>query len=175
MQTAQKPGQAVDPTEMRTASASNAMATTVATTVQEKKDPGTQLKERKPMRGRTDDKLKIFCGSANPALADDICAFLGIPRGQTHSMRFQDGERYVIIASKGGAPTHPAWYHNLVKHRDAEIEVGTEKFKVRATPIAKGPERDRLYDAHGANFAPFKDYPAKTKRVIPVVVLERIP
>src|SRR5207245_5048029 len=49
------------------------------------------------------------------------------------------GERYVIAASKGGAPTHPGWYHNLVKHREAEIEVGTEKFKVRATPIPKDP------------------------------------
>jgi deazaflavin-dependent oxidoreductase (nitroreductase family) len=86
----------------------------------------------------------------------------------------RDRDRYVIAASMGGAPKHPAWYHNLVKQREAEIEVGTEKFKVRATPIAKGPERDRLYDAHGANFAAFKDYPKKTTRVIPVIVLERI-
>lgn len=86
----------------------------------------------------------------------------------------RDGDRYVIAASKGGAPTHPAWYHNLVKHSDAEIQVGTEKFKVRATPIAKGPERDRLYKAHGDSFAAFRDYPKKTKRVIPVVVLERV-
>ena len=87
----------------------------------------------------------------------------------------RDGDRYIIAASMGGAPKHPAWYHNLLKNPDAEIEVGNEKFMVRATPIAKGPERDRLYNAHGANFAAFKDYPAKTKRVIPVVVLERIP
>ncbi|HEV8340096.1 MAG TPA: nitroreductase/quinone reductase family protein [bacterium] len=86
----------------------------------------------------------------------------------------RDGDRYVIAASKGGAPTHPGWYHNLVKHREAEIEVGTRKFKVRATPIPKGPERDRLYEAHGNVFAAFRDYPKKTKRVIPVVVLERV-
>ena len=86
----------------------------------------------------------------------------------------RDGDRYVVAASMGGAPTHPAWYHNLVKHREAEVEVGKEKFKVRATPVAKGPERDRLYKAHGANFAAFKDYPAKTTRVIPIVVLERV-
>ena len=84
----------------------------------------------------------------------------------------RDGERYVIAASKGGAPSHPGWYHNLVKHREAEIEVGTEKLKVRATPIPNGPERDRLYEAHGDNFAAFRDYPKKTTRVIPVVVLE---
>lgn len=86
----------------------------------------------------------------------------------------RDGGRYVIAASKGGAPEHPAWYHNLVKNREAEVEVGTEKLKVRATPIPNGPERDRLYEAHGANFASFRDYPKKTTRIIPVVVLERI-
>jgi deazaflavin-dependent oxidoreductase (nitroreductase family) len=86
----------------------------------------------------------------------------------------RDGGRYVIAASMGGAPSHPAWYHNLVKYREAEVEVGSEKFKVRATPIPKGPERDRLYEAHGDNFAAFRSYPAKTKRIIPVVVLERI-
>ena len=85
-----------------------------------------------------------------------------------------DGDRYVVAGSKGGAPTHPGWYHNLVKHREAEIEVGDEKFKVRATPIPKGPERDRLYEDHGKVFGAFRDYPAKTKRIIPVVVLERI-
>jgi deazaflavin-dependent oxidoreductase (nitroreductase family) len=86
----------------------------------------------------------------------------------------RDGDRYVIAASMGGAPTHPSWYHNLVKHREAEIELGTEKFKVRATPIPKGPERDRLYEAHGDNFAAFKSYPQKTTRVIPIIVLERV-
>jgi deazaflavin-dependent oxidoreductase (nitroreductase family) len=87
----------------------------------------------------------------------------------------QDGDRYVIAASKGGAPTHPGWYHNLVQHREAEIEVGAEKFRVRATPIPDGPERVRLYEAHGNAFAAFRDYPKKTTRIIPVVVLERAP
>src|SRR5512147_1922717 len=97
MQSAQKPSQAVDPAEVRTAS--NAMATTtpVVTVTEEKKDAGTQSKERKPQRARTDEKLKIFCGTANPALADEICAHLGIPRGQTNITRFSDGEHYVQI------------------------------------------------------------------------------
>ena len=86
----------------------------------------------------------------------------------------RDGDRYVIAASMGGAPKHPSWYHNLVKHREAEVEVGTEKFKVRATPLPRGPERDRLYKAHGDNFAPFRTYPEKTTRVIPIIVLERV-
>lgn len=86
----------------------------------------------------------------------------------------RDGDRYVIAASMGGAPKHPAWYHNLVKHREAEIEIGTEKFKVRASPIAQGPERDRLYAEHGDTFPAFRDYPQKTTRIIPIVVLERL-
>jgi deazaflavin-dependent oxidoreductase (nitroreductase family) len=89
-----------------------------------------------------------------------------------------DGDRYVIAASKGGAPTNPGWYHNLVTHRDAEIEVatdnGVERFRARATPIPKGPERDRMYEDHIKVFRGFADYPAKTKRIIPVVVLERV-
>ena len=89
-----------------------------------------------------------------------------------------DGDRFVIVASKGGAPTNPGWYHNLVKHPEAEIEVatgnGVERFAVRATPIANGPERDRLYADQVKVFRGFADYPAKTTRVIPVVVLERI-
>ena len=90
----------------------------------------------------------------------------------------RDGDRYVVAASMGGAPKHPAWYHNRVKHREAEVEIakgdGTEKFKVRATPIAKGPERDRLYGAHADLMPGFRGYETKTKRIIPVVVLERV-
>jgi deazaflavin-dependent oxidoreductase (nitroreductase family) len=84
-----------------------------------------------------------------------------------------DGDRYVIAASKGGAPKHPGWYHNLVKHREATVEVGTDKFKVRATPIPRGPERDRLYEAHAKLMPGFRDYETKTTRIIPVIVLER--
>jgi deazaflavin-dependent oxidoreductase (nitroreductase family) len=86
----------------------------------------------------------------------------------------RDGERYVIAASKGGAPKHPDWYHGLVKHREATVEVGTEKFTARAKPIPSGPERDRLYAAHAKVMPGFRDYETKTKRIIPVVVLERI-
>ena len=87
----------------------------------------------------------------------------------------RDGERYVIAASNSGGPTHPDWYHNLVKDPNATIEVGDEHFDVKATPIATGPERDRLYEAHAALMPGFRDYIRKTTRVIPVVVLERVP
>jgi len=86
----------------------------------------------------------------------------------------RDGDRYVIVASKSGAPTNPDWYHDLVKHPRATVEVGDEHFEVKATPLASGPERDRLYQAHAALMPGFRDYVKKTKRVIPVVVLERV-
>jgi deazaflavin-dependent oxidoreductase (nitroreductase family) len=81
----------------------------------------------------------------------------------------------VIVASKSGAPTHPDWYRNLVAHPRATIEVGDEHFDVKATPLASGPERDRLYEAHAKLMPGFRDYVKKTTRVIPVVVLERVP
>ena len=85
----------------------------------------------------------------------------------------RDGDNYVIIASKGGAPTHPAWYHNLVANPEATAEVGTEKFRVRAR-VAQGEERQRLYDAQAALMPNFAEYQKKTTRQIPVVVLEPI-
>ena len=85
----------------------------------------------------------------------------------------RQGDRYVIAATKGGAPSHPAWYHNLVKDPNVTIEVGTEKFPARAT-VVKGAERDRLYETHASTMPQlgFREYPKRTKRVIPVIVLE---
>lgn len=89
----------------------------------------------------------------------------------------RDGERYVVIASKGGAPDHPAWYKNLKANPVAKVEVGTatgtEKFEVRSSE-AKGDERDRLY-AERVAFSPgFGEYERMTSRKIPVMILERI-
>lgn len=86
----------------------------------------------------------------------------------------RDGDRIVIIASKGGAPTHPAWYLNLVAHAEVTVELGTEKFNARASVVPDGAERDRLYAQHASDMPAFNEYQQKTKRRIPVVVLERI-
>jgi deazaflavin-dependent oxidoreductase (nitroreductase family) len=86
----------------------------------------------------------------------------------------RDGDRLVVIASKGGAPTHPAWYHNLRAHPDVTVEVLGDRFEARAT-VAGGDEYERLYAQH-ANLMPgFWDYRRKTSRKIPVIVLERRP
>ncbi len=86
----------------------------------------------------------------------------------------RDGDRYVIVASKGGAPTNPAWFANLVAHPVVTVEVGGETFRATAH-VVEGAERDRLYAQHAAMHPNFTDYQARTGRVIPVVVLERIP
>jgi deazaflavin-dependent oxidoreductase (nitroreductase family) len=83
-----------------------------------------------------------------------------------------DGDRVIIVASKGGAPTNPAWYHNLLANPQATIEIGNEKFEARAS-VAQSPERERLYAQHAAAMPAFNEYEQKTTRKIPVVVLER--
>jgi len=85
----------------------------------------------------------------------------------------RDGETYVVTASKGGAPTHPAWYFNLLADATATIEVGLEIINVRAS-VAEGAERQRLWDQHVAIHTGIGEYPKKTDRIIPVVVLEPV-
>ena len=84
-----------------------------------------------------------------------------------------DGDRIIVIASKGGSPTHPDWYHNLVANPEAMIEIGTETFPVRAT-FAAGEARERLFNAQAALMAFFAEYQRQTPRLIPVVIFERI-
>jgi deazaflavin-dependent oxidoreductase (nitroreductase family) len=85
----------------------------------------------------------------------------------------RDGDRYVIVASKGGAPTNPAWYHNLRTHPEVTVEVGEEKFKARAK-VVDGDDYERLYQHHAGINPGFHDYRKRTPRKIPVVVLERL-
>jgi deazaflavin-dependent oxidoreductase (nitroreductase family) len=86
----------------------------------------------------------------------------------------RDGDRVVVIASKGGAPTNPAWFHNLIANPDLTVEIGTERFEARAI-IPDRAERDRLFDAQAAVMPVFRGYQNNTERIIPVVVLERRP
>jgi deazaflavin-dependent oxidoreductase (nitroreductase family) len=91
-------------------------------------------------------------------------------------MYHRDGERYVVVASKGGAPDHPAWYRNLKANPVARVEVGTatgtETFEVRARE-AEGKERDRMYAERVAIAPGFGEYTRMTSRKIPVMILER--
>jgi deazaflavin-dependent oxidoreductase (nitroreductase family) len=99
----------------------------------------------------------------------------GAKSGKTYTtplVHTTDGDRLVIIASMGGAPTSPAWFHNLVANPTVEVEVGDERFTARAT-VAEGDERQRLFDQQAALMPNFDEYQEKTSRVIPVVVLTR--
>jgi proline iminopeptidase len=85
----------------------------------------------------------------------------------------QDGDRYVIVASKGGAPEHPGWYRNLVKSPDVELQVEDRVFRARAR-TASGEERERLWRKANEVWPHYAEYALKTGREIPVVVLESI-
>ena len=82
----------------------------------------------------------------------------------------RDGDCLAVIASKGGADTHPDWYYNVTANPLVTIEVGTEKFQARAS-AAEEPERTRLYEKMVGIMPGFGDYRLKTTRVIPVIVL----
>lgn len=96
----------------------------------------------------------------------------GKPR-TTPLVYLSEGDRIIVFASKGGSPTHPSWYHNLLANPRATVEVGTEQFEATAVDL-EGEERDRLYAKHAEQHPQFIEYQASTTRKIPVVALERV-
>ena len=86
----------------------------------------------------------------------------------------KEGDDYIVVASKGGAPTSPDWFHNLKVNPTVTVEVGTARFQAKATPASPDTERERLYSAHAKVHPGFLDYLKKTTRRIPVVRLTRI-
>jgi deazaflavin-dependent oxidoreductase (nitroreductase family) len=99
----------------------------------------------------------------------------GAKSGQRHTtptMYLRNGDRLLVFASKGGAPTNPDWYLNLLAHPEVTVEVGPETYQAIAT-VLTGDERDRIYARQAELFPQFADYQAKTTRKIPVIALER--
>jgi deazaflavin-dependent oxidoreductase (nitroreductase family) len=95
----------------------------------------------------------------------------GLPR--EHLLAYStDGDRLVVIASKGGAPTNPHWYHNVVANPEVTVEVDSDKFQAKAI-VAEGEERQRLFDNQATQMPGFSDYQRKTTRILPVIALER--
>jgi len=95
---------------------------------------------------------------------------------RTNSLTYaRDGDTYLIVASMGGAPRSPGWYHNLKAHPDVEINVGPRRFGVTAAPVLPGdPDYDRLWHLVNANNADrYNGYQRRTSRPIPIVVLTR--
>jgi deazaflavin-dependent oxidoreductase (nitroreductase family) len=91
---------------------------------------------------------------------------------KTPLMRVEHEGTYLAVASKGGAPEHPLWYHNLLADPDVEVQDGTEKWKATAREIS-GDERAAWWERAVAAYPPYAEYQEKTDRLIPVFVLEK--
>jgi deazaflavin-dependent oxidoreductase (nitroreductase family) len=93
--------------------------------------------------------------------------------GRVHPVMYQKvGDSFAVFASKGGAPSNPDWYHNLVANPRATVEVDSETFAVVAR-VAEGEERERIWTKQKAAYPGFAEYEQRTTRSIPVVILER--
>ena len=99
----------------------------------------------------------------------------GVARVNPLAYQRIDDDSVAVFASKGGDPKNPDWYYNLVANPDAEVEIGTDRFPVRAR-MAEGDERDRIFEKQKADWDGFAEYEEKLEgiRVIPVVVLEAV-
>ena len=91
---------------------------------------------------------------------------------KTPLMRVADGDSYVLVASRGGAPTHPLWYYNLKADPDVEIRDETRTYAMRAREVVDPDERRRLWEIAVEAFPPYADYQEKTDRLIPVFLAE---
>jgi deazaflavin-dependent oxidoreductase (nitroreductase family) len=103
-------------------------------------------------------------------LLDHVGAKSGVKRTSA-LLYIADGKDLVVVASKGGYPRHPAWFHNVCANPDTTVQVGSERREVHAR-VASPEERARLWPRVVAAYASYRDYQARTGREIPLVVLE---
>lgn len=85
----------------------------------------------------------------------------------------EDGDRFLVVGSRGGAKKHPSWYLNLVQNPEVEVQVGPDRFAARAR-TATGKEKPKLWRKMATIWPEYEQYQAKTDRDIPVVILERL-
>src|SRR5689334_17467222 len=118
-------------------------------------------------------KVGGYFAGANLLLLHTVGAKSG--QARTNPVAYvTDGDRLVVIASKGGADSNPDWYYNVLANPNVTVEVGDEQFQARAIPVTEEPERSRLYAKMVAHMPGFAEYEKKTGRKIPAVVLERV-
>ena len=91
---------------------------------------------------------------------------------KTPLMRVSDGDNYVLVGSRGGAPTHPEWVYNLRANGSVEVRDETEVYTMRVREVEEGPERERLWALAVEAFPPYAEYQTKTSRLIPVFLAE---
>jgi F420H(2)-dependent quinone reductase len=112
-----------------------------------------------------------FPGAPPMLLLDHVGAKSG--RSRTSPLVYvEDGEDVVLVASKGGYPKNPGWFHNLLAHPDVRIQIGSQHRDVRAR-VATDAERPRLWKKAVATYGGYRGYQERTDRQIPLVVLER--
>ena len=111
-----------------------------------------------------------FRGGPPMLLLDHVGARSAVKR-TTPLVYLRDGENIVLIASKGGHPRHPAWFHNLRAHPETTVQLGSERLAVRAR-VADAGERARLWPKAVAIYAGYETYQQRTEREIPLVILE---
>ncbi len=111
-----------------------------------------------------------FPGLPTMLLLDHVGARSGARR-TSPLLYFRDGENLVLVASKGGHPRHPAWFHNLRANPDTTVQVGRDRRRVRAR-VASDAERERLWPRAVESYGGYAGYQARTERRIPLVVLE---
>ena len=111
-----------------------------------------------------------FPGFPPVLLVDHVGAKSGIRR-TTPLAYVEDGDDVVLVASKGGHPRNPAWFHNLRANPDTTVQIGSERRAVRAR-VAGPDERARLWPKAVAAYAGYRDYQERTQREIPLVILE---
>ena len=93
---------------------------------------------------------------------------------KTPLMRVKDGDSYVLIGSRGGAPTHPQWVHNLRADPNVQIQDETQIYKMRIRELSEGEERARLWTLAVQAFPPYEEYQQKTHRLIPLFLAEPV-
>ena len=93
---------------------------------------------------------------------------------KTPLMRAVDGNSYILVASKGGAPKNPLWYHNLKAEPNVEIRDEAQVYSMRVREVGDSAERQRLWDIAVKAYPPYQEYQDKTDRVIPVFLAEAI-
>lgn len=118
-------------------------------------------------------KVGGYFADANILLLHTVGAKSGQPRTNP-TVYVTDGDRLVVIASRGGADRNPDWYYNLLANPTVTVELGSEQFQAQAIPVTEEPERSRLYAKMVEHWPSFAAYEQKTSRKIPAILLERV-
>ena len=131
----------------------------------------TKLYQSDPEKARLWDSTPLGGPGVLPTL---LLTTQGRKSGEPRALPLiygQEGDSYIVIASKGGMPTHPLWFRNLEATPECELQVGAKKVSARAR-IAEGDEREQIWNKMVKIYPPYTDYQKSTERTIPVVVLD---